>query len=184
MGERLPPSSIHNHEHLSTTTLHFEHINLLQSLHTQYPILKMSENIQITLISNDGVAIKVDKAVAEKSMLIKNMMEDLGEGALNTESPFPMSTSPSSRRLSNGASTTSLTPSPPPTMTPTPARRPQTLRSGTRSSCRLTRRCSSRSSLPPTTSISSPSLTLAARPSQTDQGQVTRGDPQDLQHHQ
>merc|ERR1712093_314712 len=45
--------------------------------------------------------------------------------------------------------------------------RPPTLRSGTRSSCRLTRRCSSRSSLPPTTSISSPSLTLAARPSQT-----------------
>merc|ERR1712072_1483166 len=80
---------IHNHEHLSTTTLHFEHINLLQSLHTQYPILKMSENIQITLISNDGVAIKVDKAVAEKSMLIKNMMEDLGEGALNTDVPIP-----------------------------------------------------------------------------------------------
>merc|ERR1711964_811450 len=165
---------IHNHEHLSTTTLHFEHINLLQSLHTQYPILKMSENIQITLISNDGVAIKVDKAVAEKSMLIKNMMEDLGEGALNTDVPIPnlltfphRSTSPSSRRLSNGASTTSLAPSPPPTMTPTPARRPPTLRSGTRSSCRLTRRCSSRSSLPPTTSISSPSLTLAARPSQT-----------------
>merc|ERR1712000_342908 len=89
MGKRLPPSSIHNHEHLSTTTLHFEHINLLQSLHTQYPILKMSENIQITLISNDGVAIKVDKAVAEKSMLIKNMMEDLGEGALNTDVPIP-----------------------------------------------------------------------------------------------
>merc|ERR1712093_923030 len=39
--ERLPPYSIHNHEHLSTTTLHFEHINLLQSLHTQYPILKI-----------------------------------------------------------------------------------------------------------------------------------------------
>merc|ERR1711977_124472 len=52
-------------------------------------ILKMSENIQITLISNDGVAIKVDKAVAEKSMLIKNMMEDLGEGALNTDVPIP-----------------------------------------------------------------------------------------------
>ncbi|PVH78605.1 E3 ubiquitin ligase complex SCF subunit sconC, variant [Cadophora sp. DSE1049] len=49
----------------------------------------MSENIQITLISNDGVAIKVDKAVAEKSMLIKNMMEDLGEGALNTDVPIP-----------------------------------------------------------------------------------------------
>ncbi|KAH6715433.1 E3 ubiquitin ligase complex SCF subunit sconC, variant [Leptodontidium sp. 2 PMI_412] len=49
----------------------------------------MSENIQITLISNDGVAIKVDKAVAEKSMLIKNMMEDLGDSALNTDVPIP-----------------------------------------------------------------------------------------------
>ncbi|KAL2068239.1 hypothetical protein VTL71DRAFT_16337 [Oculimacula yallundae] len=49
----------------------------------------MSEVIEITLISNDGVAIKVEKAVAEKSMLIKNMMEDLGDSALSTDVPIP-----------------------------------------------------------------------------------------------
>ncbi|CZT05299.1 hypothetical protein WAI453_005096 [Rhynchosporium graminicola] len=49
----------------------------------------MSESIKITLISNDGIPIEVEKAVAEKSMLIKNMMEDLGEGAIDTPVPIP-----------------------------------------------------------------------------------------------
>jgi len=42
----------------------------------------------ITLVSNDGVAINVDRQVAERSMLIVNMMEDLGEGA-GAEVPIP-----------------------------------------------------------------------------------------------
>jgi len=42
----------------------------------------------ITLVSNDGVAISVDRQVAERSMLIVNMMEDLGEGA-GAEVPIP-----------------------------------------------------------------------------------------------
>jgi len=42
----------------------------------------------ITLISNDGVAIQVDRQVAERSMLIVNMMEDLGEAA-GAEVPIP-----------------------------------------------------------------------------------------------
>ncbi|CZT11648.1 probable SKP1-kinetochore protein complex CBF3, subunit D [Rhynchosporium agropyri] len=49
----------------------------------------MSESIKITLISNDGIPIEVEQAVAEKSMLIKNMMEDLGEGAIDTPVPIP-----------------------------------------------------------------------------------------------
>ncbi|PSS18778.1 hypothetical protein M430DRAFT_42418 [Amorphotheca resinae ATCC 22711] len=43
----------------------------------------------ITLTSNDGVSIEVDRQVAERSMLIKNMMEDLGEGATATAVPIP-----------------------------------------------------------------------------------------------
>jgi len=42
----------------------------------------------ITLVSNDGVPITVDRQVAERSMLIVNMMEDLGEGA-GAEVPIP-----------------------------------------------------------------------------------------------
>jgi len=62
---------------------------------------------KITLVSNDGISIEVgkmprsspprgrkltaitDRNVAERSMLIKNMMDDLGEGAVNTEVPIP-----------------------------------------------------------------------------------------------
>ncbi|KAJ5169178.1 E3 ubiquitin ligase complex SCF subunit sconC [Penicillium canariense] len=34
---------------------------------------------QITLTSSDGVDVSVDRAVAERSVLIKNMLEDLGD---------------------------------------------------------------------------------------------------------
>jgi len=44
---------------------------------------------KITLVSNDGVPIEVDRVVAERSMLIKNMMDDLGEGAASTDVPIP-----------------------------------------------------------------------------------------------
>jgi len=43
----------------------------------------------ITLQSNDGVSIDVDRQVAERSMLIKNMMEDLGDEAISTAVPIP-----------------------------------------------------------------------------------------------
>jgi len=46
------------------------------------------EGQTITLVSNDGVPIKVERAVAERSMLIVNMMEDLGESA-GAEVPIP-----------------------------------------------------------------------------------------------
>lgn len=42
----------------------------------------------ITLVSNDGVAIQVERQVAERSMLIVNMLDDLGEAA-GTEVPIP-----------------------------------------------------------------------------------------------
>ncbi|CAL3965830.1 hypothetical protein PZA11_002675 [Diplocarpon coronariae] len=49
----------------------------------------MSDATKITLVSNDGVSVTVDKQVAEKSMLIKNMIDDLGDAALNTDVPIP-----------------------------------------------------------------------------------------------
>jgi len=43
----------------------------------------------ITLVSNDGVPLHVDRKVAERSMLIKNMMDDLGDSVAETEVPIP-----------------------------------------------------------------------------------------------
>ncbi|KAG9229709.1 Skp1 family, dimerization domain-containing protein [Amylocarpus encephaloides] len=43
----------------------------------------------ITLASNDSGSVTVERAVAERSMLIKNMLEDLGEGAVASEIPIP-----------------------------------------------------------------------------------------------
>jgi len=44
---------------------------------------------KITLVSNDGAEVVVDRNVAERSMLIKNMMEDLGEAAMTQSVPIP-----------------------------------------------------------------------------------------------
>jgi S-phase kinase-associated protein 1 len=44
---------------------------------------------QIILASNDNVNTTVDRQVAERSMLIKNMLEDLGDTALETPIPIP-----------------------------------------------------------------------------------------------
>ncbi|KAG9240124.1 Skp1 family, dimerization domain-containing protein [Calycina marina] len=43
----------------------------------------------ITLVSNDSESIIVEKEVAERSMLIKNMMEDLGDAVLSVPVPIP-----------------------------------------------------------------------------------------------
>jgi S-phase kinase-associated protein 1 len=42
----------------------------------------------LTLVSSDGVPIVVDRKVAERSMLIVNMLEDLGDTA-GAEVPIP-----------------------------------------------------------------------------------------------
>jgi S-phase kinase-associated protein 1 len=42
----------------------------------------------INLVSNDQISITVERQVAEKSMLIKNMVEDLGDDAV-TDVPIP-----------------------------------------------------------------------------------------------
>lgn len=45
---------------------------------------------KVSLQSNDGVIIEVDRVVAERSMLIRNMLEDLGDSALSTSAiPIP-----------------------------------------------------------------------------------------------
>ncbi|KAL8673834.1 MAG: hypothetical protein Q9168_001746 [Polycauliona sp. 1 TL-2023] len=44
---------------------------------------------QIRLQSSDSVEISVDRDVAERSILIKNMMEDLGDGIMADAIPIP-----------------------------------------------------------------------------------------------
>lgn len=43
----------------------------------------------VTLKANDGLEITVDREVAERSMLIKNLLEDLGNMAFDTPVPLP-----------------------------------------------------------------------------------------------
>ena len=44
---------------------------------------------KLTLQSSDGADITVDKEVAERSILIKNMVGDLGEEATSDAIPIP-----------------------------------------------------------------------------------------------
>lgn len=46
-------------------------------------------NGKLTLQSSDGADITVDKEVAERSLLIKNMVGDLGEEATSAPIPIP-----------------------------------------------------------------------------------------------
>ncbi|TVY50838.1 E3 ubiquitin ligase complex SCF subunit sconC [Lachnellula cervina] len=43
----------------------------------------------ITLVSNDNIPTPVALKVAERSMLIKNMLEDIGESAIESPIPIP-----------------------------------------------------------------------------------------------
>jgi len=55
----------------------------------------MSQKANLTLQSSDGEDIAVDREVAERSVLIKNMVGDLGEDAMEEAIPIPTSTPPS-----------------------------------------------------------------------------------------
>ena len=43
----------------------------------------------IKLMSSDNVELNVEKEVGERSILIKNMIEDIGDQALNEAIPIP-----------------------------------------------------------------------------------------------
>jgi len=45
---------------------------------------------KIWLLSSDGVTIDLDRAVAERSMLIKNLLDDLGSDSISSTSPIPI----------------------------------------------------------------------------------------------
>ncbi|KFH47995.1 E3 ubiquitin ligase complex SCF subunit scon-like protein [Hapsidospora chrysogenum ATCC 11550] len=47
-------------------------------------------NQRIWLLSSDGVTIELDRAVAERSMLIKNLLDDLGSDSITATSPIPI----------------------------------------------------------------------------------------------
>ncbi|KAI0902542.1 E3 ubiquitin ligase SCF complex, Skp subunit [Annulohypoxylon nitens] len=53
----------------------------------------------IRLQSNDNIKIDVEKAVAERSLLIKNMLEDLGPNADGQTIPIPNVTEPVLRKV-------------------------------------------------------------------------------------
>ncbi|KAM0346827.1 hypothetical protein ACHAPU_005167 [Fusarium lateritium] len=45
---------------------------------------------KVWLASNDSAIIEVDRAVAERSMLIKNMLEDIGDEMITQANPIPI----------------------------------------------------------------------------------------------
>ncbi|TDZ37124.1 E3 ubiquitin ligase complex SCF subunit scon-3 [Colletotrichum sidae] len=45
---------------------------------------------KIWIISNDSILIAVDRVVAERSILLKNMLDDLGDGQISQENPIPI----------------------------------------------------------------------------------------------
>ncbi|KAH8737696.1 SCF complex subunit Skp1 [Ilyonectria robusta] len=45
---------------------------------------------KVWLASNDSAIIEVDRTVAERSMLIKNMLEDVGDELMNVNNPIPI----------------------------------------------------------------------------------------------
>ncbi|WYZ40202.1 hypothetical protein EsH8_IV_000543 [Colletotrichum jinshuiense] len=45
---------------------------------------------KIWVQSNDSITIPVDRVVAERSMLIKNMLEDVGDDSISQENPIPI----------------------------------------------------------------------------------------------
>ncbi|EHK24698.1 hypothetical protein TsFJ059_007506 [Trichoderma semiorbis] len=45
---------------------------------------------KIWLVSNDNATMEVDRAVVERSMLLKNMLEDLGGADVSPENPIPI----------------------------------------------------------------------------------------------
>ena len=146
----------------------------------------------VSLVSNDGTTIICgklhqpylhyvltlpDRQTAERSLLIKNMLDDFGtEGTPEESVPVPnesriraavssassFTSTNDMNRLTNlffaksqtGASTTATTNHRPTTTNLILAGRPRISTSGTRSLCRSTKRCSSRLSSPAITSIS------------------------------
>jgi S-phase kinase-associated protein 1 len=45
---------------------------------------------KVWLASNDGATIEVDRVVAERSILIKNMLDDVGSDLLSHDNPIPI----------------------------------------------------------------------------------------------
>ncbi|KAK0623066.1 Skp1 family, dimerization domain-containing protein [Immersiella caudata] len=55
---------------------------------------------KVVLQSNDGTTIEVDRVVAERSMLIKNLIEDLGDESVTTSAiPIPNVNDPVLRKV-------------------------------------------------------------------------------------
>ncbi|KAI0155925.1 Arf GTPase arl1 [Pestalotiopsis sp. IQ-011] len=55
--------------------------------------------VKVKLQSNDNATIEVDRSVAERSLLIKNMLEDLGDNVVSQIIPIPNVTEPVLRKV-------------------------------------------------------------------------------------
>ena len=45
---------------------------------------------KVWVASNDSAIIEIDRAVAERSILIKNMLEDIGDDTISANNPIPI----------------------------------------------------------------------------------------------
>ncbi|KAK3302266.1 Skp1 family, dimerization domain-containing protein [Chaetomium strumarium] len=61
--------------------------------------MSADKNQKLVLTSNEGTNIEVDRVVAERSMLIKNLIEDLMDEALNNPIPIPNVNDPVLRKV-------------------------------------------------------------------------------------
>ncbi|KZL69053.1 s-phase kinase-associated protein 1, partial [Colletotrichum incanum] len=58
--------------------------------YTQDKMAAEKKDSKIWVQSNDNITIPVDRVVAERSMLIKNMLEDVGDDSISQENPIPI----------------------------------------------------------------------------------------------
>ncbi|KAF5514620.1 E3 ubiquitin ligase complex SCF subunit scon-3 [Colletotrichum fructicola] len=63
---------------------------LLADTHTSIKMATEKKEQKIWVQSNDSITLPVDRVVAERSMLIKNMLEDVGDDAISQENPIPI----------------------------------------------------------------------------------------------
>ncbi|KAI9166893.1 E3 ubiquitin ligase complex SCF subunit scon-3 [Paramyrothecium foliicola] len=93
-SRRTPQNRIPSTYNVSHTSL--ERINLAytilqnQPFEISFTMAEAKPAQKVWLNSNDNAVIEVDRAVADRSILIKNMLEDVGDDSIRQDNPIPI----------------------------------------------------------------------------------------------